>query len=99
MVPSRHFTIPTEGKLLTLIASVLTLGTLTLVILASSCGCGGGLPINLALVALDEMCVNGEQWCIRSDSLITLLILCIVGSMLVKLFTFGKCSLHASFRT
>src|SRR6266571_3483151 len=74
---------PAEGKMLTLITSVLTLGTLTHAILALAAIVA--YLITLALLTLDEICANSAEWYICSDSLVKLLLLCMVGYVLIKL--------------
>ena len=98
MIASRPFTIPTEGTLAAMIASVLTTGTPAFVVLALAATVAEAYLINPAPVVLVASCTQLATLYRASDSAVRLLILCMLGYVLVKLFASLKRSLAALCR-
>ncbi len=68
MTQSTAFSVTPEWKMRTLITSVHTLGALALAVLATIIAMAS--LINLAIVALDEICTRSAELVIRSDALV-----------------------------
>lgn len=96
MIASTSFTLPTEGSMLGVMTSVLTLGTLTLVLLALAAVVAAGYLINLALSVLVELNTHMALLYGSSDPAVKLLMLCIADYMLIKAFPLVKRSVWAS---
>ena len=96
MVQTPSFTIPVEGKLLSVIASVLTLRTLAFVVLALDAVVAVTYLITLALDVLISICAHLAI--LYEDSTVVLLILCMLGYVLVNVFSSFTRSLAASCR-
>jgi hypothetical protein len=87
VVQTTSFTIPVEGKLLSVIASVLTLRTLAFVVLALDTVVVATYLIALALDVLISICAHLTFYFDGSDSTLMLLILCMLGCVLVNVFS------------
>jgi hypothetical protein len=98
VVQTTSFTIPVEGKLLSVIASVLALRTLAFVVLALGAVVAATYLITLALDVLISICAPLAILSDGSDSMIRPLILCMLGYVLVNVFSSFTRSLAASCR-
>ena len=98
MVQTPSFPIPVEGKLLSVIASVLTLRTLAFVVLARDAVVAATYRITLALDVLisigAHLAILYDGW----DATVKLVILCMLGYVLVNVFSSFTRSLAASCR-
>ena len=97
MIGMRSFTIPTEGKMLAVIASVLTLGTLAFALIALAAVVAVAYLIDLALGILVSLSMQVALLYSSSDPALKLFMLYIVGYLLIKLFLLVKRSLVGSF--
>jgi hypothetical protein len=91
MIGTKSFTIPAEGKMVGVIASVLTFGTLALVVLAAVVAIAYFL--NLTVEVLVSLCAHIATLYNHSDSAVQLLMVCIAGYLLLKVFHLVKRSL------
>lgn len=86
MIGTRSFTIPAEGRMLAVITSVLTLGTLALVLLAVGAIVAVAYLIDLALEVLLSLSMHIAILYSHSDPTLQLLMLCIAGFLILRPF-------------
>jgi len=98
VVQTTSFTIPVEGELLSVIASVLALRTLAFVVLAPGAVVAATYLITLALDVLISICAHLAILYDGSDSTVRPLMLCMLGYVLVNVFSSFPRSLAASCR-
>jgi uncharacterized membrane protein len=88
MIGTKSFTIPAEGKMVGVIASVLTFGTLALAAVVAV-----AYFLNLTVEVLVSLCAHIATLYNHSDSAVQLLMVCIAGYLLLKVFHLVKRSL------
>lgn len=93
MIASRLFTIPTEGKLFTVVVSVFTMGTLAVVVLALAALVAVAYLINLVVEVLIDLSSHIASLYSHADPALQLFMLCIAGYLLLTLVRLVKPSL------